>query len=147
MLAKNPNLYLKSYELNTFGYWAVNYWELNFDRDNISRGNTSAIYTLDDYGICSVNLLQNYISEAEAIFVLNDSMISLAVLNWLVLLLCVLCVCRKKYMYLIVFAPSVGLIATLMIGTPSAYWQRYELACCYLIPFYIYAFANLVRRE
>jgi hypothetical protein len=147
MFVKNPYLYLKAYELNTFGYWAINYWELNFDRGNISSGYTNAIYYLDGYGIYPENLMEKYISNAESIFVSNDSIISLAVLNWLVLLLCVLCISKRKYMYLLVLAPSVGLMATLMIGTPHAYWQRYGLACCYLIPFYIFAFVNIVKRE
>ena len=33
---------------------------------------------------------------------------------------------------------SLGIILSLLIATPNAYWQRYEFAIYYLIPVFIY---------
>lgn len=147
MLMKNPGHYIKAWELNTFGYWAVNFWELNFNRQNITSGDLTCIYTWDNCGIVPKNLLYGWVKDSEKIFPLDDAMPALAIINWFVLLCCVLAFSKKKLMYGIALAPSVGLIITLLIGTPHAYWQRYGLACYYLLPFYLYIIVMLMRKE
>lgn len=140
MLVKNPRLYIEAWELNTFGYWAVNYWELNFDRENIKKGNLGDIISSwgTSTGIVPDNLLDTVLKNSEDIFPLNDASIALAVISWLILF-CYIIVFIKGNLYInLALAPSAGLILTLLIGTPYAYWQRYGLAMYYLIPFYIF---------
>ena len=87
MLVKNPRLYIEAWELNTFGYWAVNYWELNFDRENIKKGNLGDIISSKgtSTGIVPDNLLDTVLKNSEDIFPLNDASIALAVISWLIL--------------------------------------------------------------
>lgn len=44
---------------------------------------------------------------------------------------------KRMWAWGIAAAPSVGLVLTLLIATPYAYWQRYGLAQYYLLPVYL----------
>ena len=44
---------------------------------------------------------------------------------------------KRKYSWLVILAPSLGNIATLLIASPYAYWQRYGLVEYYLLPVYV----------
>lgn len=136
MFKQNPHCYFQAWELNTFGYWAVNFWEYNFDSNNIYKGNLNDLYTQEDLGIRPKNLLNNSIIDFSKIFKIEGSVVSLAVLNWFIFFLVAVIIAKKNYLWLIPLAPSLGLIATLFIATPYTYWQRYGLAEYYLIPFY-----------
>lgn len=147
MLLKNPGRYFKAWELNTFGYWAVNFWELNFNRQNITAGDLTCIYTWDNCGIVPKNLMYGWVENAEDTFPLDDAMPALAYISWFILLCYVFLFARKKLLYGLALAPSAGLVMTLLIGTPHAYWQRYGLACYYLIPFYLFIVVLLMRKD
>lgn len=137
LFIKNPVCYLDAWELNTFGYWAVNIWELNFDSGNISKGNLNELDKYPEWGIRQTNLLDNKYIDFTQIFRIDNSILSLAIINWLVFFITLLMIITKKTQWGIAIAPSLGLIITLIIATPYAYWQRYGLAEYYLLPFYI----------
>ena len=136
LMVKNPKLYIGAWELNTFGYWAPNRWELFSDNSNIEKGDLDSFYTWDHKGINPRNLLENIVDQNDVISY-KGTTLYLAEINWLVLLALMLIFIRKRH-YIIAVAPSLGLIATLFIATPYAYWQRYGLAEYYLLPIYIF---------
>ena len=147
MLIKNPNLYLEAWVLNTFGYWVPNYWEFFDDEGNITKGNLSGFYDWDHKGIEPKNLLDNSSIDWRSIFSIRGRTIYLAIVNWLLLAVVFVVLINKKWKYLMVLAPSMGLVATLLIATPYAYWQRYGLAEYYLLPIYFFIFFAALKKE
>ena len=137
LFIKNPVCYIDAWELNTFGYWAVNIWELNFDTGNIRKGNLNELDKYKEWGITQTNLLDNGYIDLTQIFSIDSSILSLAIINWFIFFIILLMIIMKKTKWGIAIAPSFGLIITLFIATPYAYWQRYGLAEYYLLPFYI----------
>lgn len=137
LFIKNPVCYIDAWELNTFGYWAVNIWELNFDTGNIRKGNLNELDKYKEWGITQTNLLDNGYIDLTQIFSIDNSILSLAIINWFIFFIILLMIIMKKTKWGIAIAPSFGLIITLFIATPYAYWQRYGLAEYYLLPFYI----------
>ena len=147
MFKQNPHCYFQAWELNTFGYWAVNYWEYNFDTGNIYKGNLNDLYTQADLGIRPKNLLTNPIMDFSKIFKIEGAVISLAILNWIIFFIMTVIIAKKNYLYLLPLAPSLGLIATLFVATPYTYWQRYGLAEYYLIPFYFIILISALKKK
>lgn len=147
MFAKNPGCYFESWELMTIGYWGINRWELNEDASNITKGNLDILNEVENCGIKTSNLLENKYIDFEKIFKTEDASISLAVINWLALFITVLFCIRKKYYWIIITAPTLGNIATLLIASPYAYWQRYGLVQYYLIPIYIVLGMEAIKRK
>lgn len=138
LMIKNPRLYIEAWELNTFGYWAPNYWEFFDDEDNITKGDLPSFYIWDHKGISPKNLLDNVQIDWNSILKNKGRAIYLAVINWLVFLIIAVIFAKRKLNYLMFLAPSLGLIATLLIATPYVYWQRYGLAEYYLLPVYLF---------
>lgn len=137
MLVKNPNRYVQSWILNTYGYWALNRWELHQDGNNIKKGNLEDILRNENYGIKPHSLMDGKTADLERIVKTEDPMIALPVITWMIFFLVLLLVRKRKIAWIIVLAPSLGLLATLFIATPHAYWQRYGLAMYDLLPVYI----------
>ena len=146
LLIKNPGLYAEAWILNTFGYWAPNYWEFFADGGNIEKGDLVTFYEWDHKGIEPKNLLGNIDINWNAIFDFRGTTIYLAAINWLVLFLFVVIITRGGS-YVIALAPSLGLIATLFIATPYAYWERYGLAEYYLLPVYIFMLCAVMKKH
>ncbi len=137
MLIKNPYKFFKGYVLNTYGYWVFNRYELNEVDNNITISDYNRInYGIVD-GIYNINILENKLFNFKDIFILNDKHISLAIINWFILFICLLAIINKKSVYITALAPSLGLFVSLLLATPNAYWQRYGLAEYYLLPIYI----------
>lgn len=147
LLIRNPRLYIEAWELNTFGYWAINYWELFSDNINIEKGGWDSFYTMDMKGIKPRNLLGKININWNALFSYRGTTIYLAVLNWLILFIVIVLLIKRGEKYLIVLAPSIGLIGTLLIATPYVYWQRYGLAEYYLLPVYIFILSIVLKEE
>ncbi len=147
MMLKNPKVYLEGWELNTFGYWAINYWEFNFDAANIYKGDLDYINRNENFGVTMCNLLENDYFDVKSYIKAEDSMISLAVINWVIILLAFLAVLKCNYAWGVVLAPSLGTIFVLLIATPYVYWQRYGLMTLYLLPIYMLLFFYVLRNE
>lgn len=150
ILVKNPKLCIESWELQTFGFWTVNQKGVNTATNNITGGapwnfSESGQASLENYGIVSKNLLGS--ERWKEIFPMEDHAIPLGMINWLLLLLICFLIMRKKRNYLLALAPTFGLFLTLAIASPIFYWQRYEAAVQFLLPFYILVFLNLGKDD
>lgn len=144
---KNPYAYVEAWALNTYGYWAINRWELNTDGYNIYKGNLGDIENGENYGIVPHSLLECQTIDIKSIIKIEDAIISLAILTWLIFFVVLVILERRKWVWGIAVAPTLGLIATLFIATPYAYWQRYGLAQYYLIPVYILLIIYLLKKK
>lgn len=147
MFVKNPYAYVEAWALNTYGYWALNRWELNQDGNNIYKGNLGDIENGENYGIVPKSVLNMFGIDLKAIFKVQDAPIALAIITWINFFIVLAIIQKRKWIWGMVVAPSLGLIATLFIATPYAYWQRYGLAQYYLVPIYILMIVYLVRHE
>lgn len=145
LFIKNPYCYAEAWMLNTYGYWALNHWELNKDGDNIYKGNLDDINHWENYGIQPHSLVSSKYVDVEKIVRIADPMIALASLTWLIGFLVFLIWKKRMWAWGIAAAPSIGLVLTLLIATPHAYWQRYGLAQYYLLPVYFLLICYLLR--
>lgn len=143
LLVKNPVQYIKSWGLITYGYWAFNNWELNNVNNNILFGDIDQL-SRSNLDVKEENLLKNKFIDLKKIFIIDDTFISLSIVNWFIFFICLVLIIKKNYKFLISLAPSLGVIFSLLIASPNAYWQRYGLVEYYLLPVYvlilIYAF-------
>ena len=137
MFIKNPICYFESWELMTIGYWGINQWEFNNDDQNITKGDLTVIDKVDNCGITPKNLLKNKWIDFQNIFKYKDASINLALINWFVLFVVIILIGKRKYSWLVILAPSLGNIATVLVASPYAYWQRYGLVEYYLLPVYV----------
>lgn len=144
LLVKNPYCYVQAWALNTYGYWALNHWELNRDENNIRKGNLDDINRWENYGITPHSLLNSEFFDWKDVFKVTDCVPAIPILTWLVFFLALLSVQKRKPAFLLMLAPSLGLIFTLFAATPYAYWQRYGLALYDLIPVYLICICYLL---
>ena len=137
LLVKNPVQYIKSWGLITYGYWAFNNWELNNVNNNILFGDINQL-SHSNLNVKEKDLLKNKFIDLKKIFIIDDTFISLSIVNWFIFFICLVLIIKKNYKFLISLAPSLGVIFSLFIASPNAYWQRYEFAIYYLLPVFIY---------
>lgn len=144
---KNPGQYIGGWAMMTFGYWAPNRWEFCNDGANLSRGNFNDLkYHGLDAEIKQVdqnNLPDNVLYK---LFPNSGTVIPLALVNWLVLFAVLLAILSGDVKTILALAPSLGIIATLLIASPYYYWPRYGMAQFYLIPLYLYLAAFCMMR-
>ena len=139
LLVQNPRVYFESWELQTFGFWAVNQ-PLPREAENISGGvprNTTSTYAadLDIYQINAENKLGH--DSLRDVFTQDNYSVPISIILWVLILLSIcLCLSGRKS-WLIALIPSLALLATLVIASPIWYWPRYGAAVQFLIPFYI----------
>ncbi|MBS5399814.1 MAG: hypothetical protein KHY08_12050 [Lachnospiraceae bacterium] len=144
MLLKNPRIFFEGWVLQTYGYWTVNCDEINYYSANITggipRNLDSDIYQeeLNMYGI----KLGGYANDEmlTKAFPVADWAIPIGIINWWVLFVVVFIILKEQNSLMVVLAPTVGLIITLIVASPISYWPRYAAAEQYLLPFYIALF-------
>lgn len=151
LLIKNPKLYFESWQLNTFGFWAVNQWEINYYDDNVKIGKLKDIYTYrDSKDDKSYEDTEDMTKESKKIGLFRISYkgrnISLAILTWVIILIACIVVI-KRWELVVALAPILGVIATIMVAVPIAYLPRYGLAECYLMPFYFIVFMFSMKKS
>ena len=138
LLLKNPKLYVEAWALDTCGFWGLSYWQLNDQRTNFMMGvPKTAEYLEEELGIMSGSLLKEgskLDTVLKKIFTLTPSMPSVALCFWVTLFMMVLAIVKGKWRGILLFAPCVGNILTLLIATPINYWPRYGLASICLLP-------------
>lgn len=140
LLAKNPILYFEAWELETFGFWAVNVPEVNSDEVNISAGgapvnftdNESFLNVMKNAGIHFDNKLTGH--GKSSWFALDEWSIPLGWVWWLLLFFCACFICTYRSKWILPLLPCIGLFLTLFIATPMYYWPRYGAAGHFLIP-------------
>ncbi len=140
LLIQNPYLYLKSWALSTYGYWAFNHWELNVADYNISAGDLDQLKYNVGVPIDTKNFLKNRLIPVKKIFTIYGKNISLSILNWIIFFLVLLLFLSKNYHMLITLGPTLGVVFSLFIATPNAYWPRYGLLEYYMLPVYVFIF-------
>ena len=150
MLVKNPNVYFQAWELQTYGFWAVNPGKSDLWTWNISSGvprNANATYVdqLVSYGIESNPAALN--ESWNSMFPIDSWSIPISWLFWAVLYLfiCLLAVGRGGWAFALI--PSIILVATLVIASPIYYWVRYGAALQFLIPMYALMFFLLFGKK
>lgn len=151
MLIRNPNAYFQAWELQTYGFWAVN--PGNSDclwSRNISSGvprNDSAAYVdqLVPYGIESNPAALD--ESWDEMLPMDSWSVPISWLFWVVLYLsiCLLAAGRGGWVFALI--PSILLVATLVIASPIYYWPRYGVALQFLIPMYALMFFLLLGKK
>lgn len=151
MLIRNPNAYFQAWELQTYGFWAVN--PGNSDRlwsGNISSGvprNVSAAYVdqLVPYGIepNPAALDESW----NSMLPIDSWSIPVSWLFWAVLYLSICLFAEDKGRWVFALIPSIILVATLVIASPIYYWSRYGAALQFLIPMYALIFFLLFGKK
>lgn len=71
------------------------------------------------------------------IFPYRAKCIPVAYVHWILIGLALFALIRGNWRRLVVLAPALGLMATLIIASPIYYWPRYGLAQQLLLPLFI----------
>lgn len=130
LFKKNPKLYFEAWALNTAGFWGINYWELNGYIQNVAMGVPLGEELNDLFQI----KVRNNQSEENTYFSLTTPMPSIALTLWIMLGMLVVAFVKKVPRHIIIFAPCIGNIITLMVASPITYWPRYGLSLICLLP-------------
>lgn len=141
MLVRNPGIYFEAWELQTFGFWAINSTEVNTFAVNIISGVPRNLYEeysyeLDDLGITCENLL--VLDRFRSIFPADQWSIPLSIIHWFIFWLAMLILLLRRPLNGLGLIPTLGLIASVVLASPIWYWPRYGAAEHFLIPLYIY---------
>ena len=147
LFLQNPRVYFEAWELQTFGFWAVNEPHI-YTRENIRGGiprNTYDNYRsdLDIYQINAENKLGH--DSLQAVFPQDSRSIPIGIVFWTLLFLSTALALQQRAAWMVALIPSLALLATLIIASPIWYWPRYGAAVQLLIPFYV-ALAALLRK-
>lgn len=140
LFAQNPRTYFEAWELQTFGFWAVNQPDVLSFGANISSGvprNTVGAYAadLDDYQINAENKLGH--DSLRNVFPQDSRSIPVSIIFWSVAFLSI-CLCLSgRARWVIALVPSLALLGTLIVASPIWYWPRYGAAVQFLIPYYV----------
>lgn len=141
MFVRNPGTYVEAWVLQTFGFWTVNVPEVVWFDRNIPYGDPRYGDQVTEYGIQTGNLLGS--DDAKGIFPLTGVFVPIGVIFWALIYLglCASLLGRKRW--LLVLAPSLALVCTLIVASPIWYWPRYAAALQFLLPLWIVLFAAL----
>ena len=140
MLFRNPRIYLEAWELQTYGFWAVNAPSIGVAVGNIAGGvprNTVMEYSsqLDELNIRYGNLLGN--DEVRAIFKQDEWSIPVAWITWLIAWITTCLILMRRIRFTLALAPSAGVALSLIVASPIWYWPRYGLPEQLLLPFFV----------
>ncbi len=142
MLVRNPRLYFEAWELQTFGFWAVNTeQQVGGYSWNISAGvpiNTSQESVEDLRETLGVNPASMATDERLTdLFPVDSWSVPISWLFWTASYLLLATILCKKPMWGISLIPSIAIILTLFVATPTCYWPRYGALLQFCIPVYV----------
>lgn len=141
ILKKNPKICFEAWEFQTFGFWTLNQKIINYYDGNISAGVPRNIYPNDLNEIDNLKIKKvDVSSKAVNLFPYTGNFIPVAYANWLLIAVAIFSLFKLRLDDLIVVAPALGLMATLIIASPIFYWPRYGFAEQLLIPLFIVIF-------
>ncbi len=138
ILKKNPRICFEAWELQTFGFWSVNQSVVNGFNTNIQGGVPRNLTT--EYGTFVDGLTVKTVdrdSQMVKLFPYDSRCIPVAYAHWLLIGISLAALCRCDWKRLVVLAPALGLIATLIVASPIFYWPRYGFGQQLLIPLFI----------
>lgn len=139
LFIQNPRVYFEAWELQTFGFWAVNqpdvYTKLNISGEVPRNTEDAHAAALDVYQINAENKLGH--DSLRDVFPQDSRSIPISVIFWSVTFLSI-CLCLSgRARWVIALVPSLALLGTLIVASPIWYWPRYGAAVQFLIPFYV----------
>ena len=145
MMVKNPGLYFEAWEMQTFGFWAVNHPAVIFHTENISAGVPGTVS--DPHGANSYGIyFNNYLGQdAQSLLPYENLTIPISWITWVLLFLCLIFLLSGNARWLVPLLPSVALVVSLLVASPIWYWERYAAAIQFLLPFYV-ALLLVVRK-
>ena len=151
MLVRNPNAYFQAWELQTYGFWAVNpgnsdhFWSWNINGGVPRNANAAYVDQLVPYGIESNPAALD--ESWNEMFPIDSWSIPISWLFWAVLYLSICLFAADKGRWVFALIPSIILVATLVIASPIYYWSRYGAALQFLIPMYALMFFLLFDKK
>ncbi len=134
MIAKNPKIAFEAWELNTIGYWSLNHF--TYSSGNLATGNFNSLEETRKFGhdIKQKNLLENKIIDLRQFFDRYDATFSLGIITWSIILLLLLAINANSVQFIALLLPFLGVIVSLLIATPSFYWERYGYSLTLIFP-------------
>ncbi len=140
LLLKNPGRYLEAWELESYGFWAVNLASINRQAASISYGNPYNLKEQDTLELGEFCLRFAPVLRGETwdrLLPADDWSIPLGILNWFLLLLTTVLLLTGRKRLLPALAPSLGIVCGMLLGTPIWYLPRYELPLQLLFPLFL----------
>ncbi|WP_217953172.1 DUF6020 family protein [Adlercreutzia caecimuris] len=140
MFSKNPLTFFEAWELETFGFWAVNVPIVNNNQFNISKGGTPMNYTEIEFYQTEMNdagiEFQNFLGDdlRSDLLPTDEWSIPLAWIFWGVVFLACYLVCLSRIKWILVLLPCLGLFFTLFVAAPMYYWPRYGAYIHFALP-------------
>lgn len=151
MLVRNPNAYFQAWELQTYGFWAVNpgnsdhLWSWNINGGVPRNANAAYVDQLVPYGIESNPAALD--ESWNEMLPMDSWSVPISWLFWTVLYLSICLLAAGKGRWVFALIPSIILVATLAIASPIYYWPRYGAALQFLIPMYALVFFLLFGKK
>lgn len=151
MLVRNPNAYFQAWELQTYGFWAVNpgnsdhLWSWNINGGVPRNANAAYVDQLVPYGIESNPAALD--ESWNEMLPMDSWSVPISWLFWTVLYLSICLLAAGKGRWVLALIPSIILVATLAIASPIYYWPRYGAALQFLIPMYALVFFLLFGKK
>lgn len=151
MMANNPRTCFEAWELQTFGFWAINQADVTATFKNIGNGwpifpGSERIGLVDEVGIDVGSGLGVAHESLQGLFTSEPQSIPLSFVFWGVLYLAICMMLLGRASWLVALVPTIVLVATIFVASPMWYWPRYAATLHFLIPFYWLAFRLLTRR-
>ena len=148
MLVLNPNAYLQAWELQTFGFWAVNTedqagWSWNVSGGAPRNISISGAAVLGDLGIHPSIFAIN--ENALGFFPVDSWSLPVSWLFWLSSYLAVVLLLTRKRLWILGLVPSLVLVFTLFVASPICYWPRYAVLLQLALPYYLLILLFLLR--
>lgn len=134
MIIRNPKVYFEAWEMQTFGYWAINVPAATQYTANIHTGvprNVNPEYGIG-YDITSKNLLR--LDSVRSALPLSSYSISGGFIFWILIFACTILIHSKKWQWILPILPLLLLYGTLFIASPIWYWPRYIFTAQLALP-------------
>lgn len=134
MMLRNPKVYFEAWEMQTFGYWAINVPAAAQYTANIHAGvprNVNLEYGIG-YDISSKNLLS--LDSFRNALPLSSYSISGGLVFWILIFACTILILNKKWQWILPVLPLLLLYGTLLVASPIWYWPRYIFAAQLALP-------------
>lgn len=152
MFLSNPGLCFESWELQTFGFWAINRPELALF-PNVASGTPRNTTQEGDYATeperqAEIHLESKLPGDADfwrTVFPQDMWTPPASFFFWIAVYLACFCFLTNRKKWAIALLPTLLLFFSMFIATPLCYWPRYVAAAYFLIPFYVFLFYALFK--
>lgn len=141
-LVKHPDLYLKAYFLETYGFWSIGTYCDNqgafFTIRNIGNNDT-LINWVEKENLINKQVFPEPMHQSLTTFYKsNCKYFGAGSCFWISMLVATILIAKKRYKYLLVLAPCTLVWMTIMISVPIAFAFRYAFMYVLCLPFIIF---------